>query len=120
MANRKLTALPELTLFEDDDWEYVVDKSDTSESPQGTSKKARKSTLWNYIREKANATHSFKVPKIQFTADGSTSTYDIGFTSEIIAVFWNGALLNDDDWSQTDTTFTLTFTPANGDLIKPI
>ena len=29
MANRKLTALPELTLFEDDDWEYVVDNVKT-------------------------------------------------------------------------------------------
>lgn len=55
MANRKLTVLPELTSFEDDDWDYVVDKSDTTESPEGTSKKARKSTFWDYIRAKTDA-----------------------------------------------------------------
>ena len=62
----------------------------------------------------------FLVPKIQFTADGITATYSIGVTSTIKAVFWNGALLNDVDWSQTGTTFTLTFIPTAGDLIKPI
>jgi len=59
-------------------------------------------------------------PKITFTADGINSTYDIGVMNEIKAVFWNGALLNDLDWSQTLTEFTLTFIPANGDLIKPV
>jgi len=120
MANRKITILPELTVFEDDDWDYVVDKSDTLESPEGTSKKARKSTTWDYIRGKADARYSLKVPKIQFTADGITATYDIGVSSEITAVFWNGALLDDGDWSQTDTEFTLTFTPDTGAIIKPI
>jgi len=59
-------------------------------------------------------------PKITFTADGINATYDIGVMNQINAVFWNGALLNDLDWSQTLTEFTLTFIPANGDLIKPI
>lgn len=120
MANRKLTALPELTVLDDNDWDYAVDISDLSESPQGTSKKVRKSSLWDYIRGKSDDRYSLKVPKIQFTADGITATYDIGVSSEITAVFWNGALLNDDDWSQTDTEFTLTFTPDTGAIIKPI
>jgi hypothetical protein len=58
MANRKLTALPELTSIEDNDWDYTVDISDTSESAQGTSKKVRKSTSWDYIREKADVRYS--------------------------------------------------------------
>jgi len=55
MANAKLTQKTELTSLDDNDWGYVVDVSDTSESPQGTSKKFRKSTLWDYIRGKADA-----------------------------------------------------------------
>ena len=63
----------------------------------------------------------FLVPKIQFTADGVQDTFSTGvITATIKAVFWNGALLNDVDWSQTGTTFTLTFIPTAGDLIKPI
>jgi hypothetical protein len=61
-----------------------------------------------------------EVPKVQFIADGVQDTFDIGISATIKAVFWNSALLNDNDWSQTGTTFTLTFIPANGDLIKPI
>ena len=63
---------------------------------------------------------NFLVPKIQFTADGVQDTFSIGVTATIKAVFWNGALLNDADWSQTGATFTLTFIPTAGDLIKPI
>lgn len=59
-------------------------------------------------------------PKIQFTADGTTDTFDIGISATIKAVFWNGAILDDSDWSQTSNILTLTFTPANGDIIKPI
>lgn len=60
------------------------------------------------------------VPKITFTADGVQDTFNIGVLANITAVFWNGALLNDNDWTQSGTTFTLTFTPALGELIKPI
>lgn len=42
MANKKLTDLPELLIPANDDWFYVVDKSDLTESPQGTSKKIKK------------------------------------------------------------------------------
>ena len=61
-----------------------------------------------------------KVPKIQFTADGITATYDIVVNAEITAVEWNGVILNDNDWSQTGTEFTLTFIPSLKDIIKPI
>lgn len=60
------------------------------------------------------------VPKIQFSADGTTSTYDIGVLAQIKAVFWEGALLDDADWSQTGSQFTLTFIPPVGNRIKPI
>ena len=60
------------------------------------------------------------VPKIQFVADGIQDTFDIGVLAIIKAVFWNGALLNDNDWTQSGTNFTLTFTPLSGELIKPI
>jgi len=59
-------------------------------------------------------------PKLQFTADGSQTTFNLGIESLINAVFWNGALLDDVDWYQTSNTLSLTFTPALGDKIKPI
>jgi len=45
MANRKITELPELTVISDEDITYVVDVSDTSESPDGTSKQTRLKTF---------------------------------------------------------------------------
>jgi len=60
------------------------------------------------------------LPKMYFVADGAANSFDTGVPAEVKAIFCNGALLNDLDWSQAGTIFTLTFTPANGDLIKPI
>ena len=60
------------------------------------------------------------VPKITFTSDGVKDTFDIGVLANITAIFWNGALLNDNDWTQSGTSFTLTFIPSLGELIKPI
>jgi hypothetical protein len=59
-------------------------------------------------------------PKIQFTADGTQTTFDLTTSVLAKAVFWNGALLDDADFSQTANILTLTFTPALGDKIKPI
>jgi len=59
-------------------------------------------------------------PKMQFTADGTQNTFDMGTIAVITAVFWNSVLLDDSDWSQSANIFTLTFTPTAGDLIKPI
>ena len=58
--------------------------------------------------------------KIQFTADGIQDSFDLATTALSKAVFWNGALLDDADWSQTSNTLTLTFIPVSGDIIKPI
>lgn len=67
-----------------------------------------------------SASFPIAVPKIQFVANGTQDTFDIGVLAIIKAVFWNGALLNDNDWTQLGSEFTLTFTPALGELIKPI
>jgi len=108
MANRKITELPELTTPADGDFFYIVDISDLTESGDGTSKKIQKSNLAPVL------------PKTQFTADGIVSSFNLGTTTLARAVFCNGIILNDVDWSQTTTTLTLTFTPASGDIIKPI
>jgi len=68
----------------------------------------------------ADSASIISVPKIQFTADGVQTNFNIGVLAAVKSIFWNGALLNDVDWSQTGSIFTLTFTPALGDLIKPI
>jgi len=60
------------------------------------------------------------VPKIQFVADGVTAVYNTGSLAIIKAVFIEGALLDDGDWTQTGTTFTLTFIPTLNERIKPI
>ena len=60
------------------------------------------------------------LPKIQFTANGTDSSYNLNTLAQVKVVFWNGALLNDADWSQTTNILTLTFTPASGEIIKPI
>ena len=70
---------------------------------------------------KANISDTpISVPKITFTADGVQDTFDIGVLANVTAIFWNGALLNDNDWTQSGTNFTLTFIPSLGELIKPI
>jgi hypothetical protein len=77
--------------------------------------------VYNALLLKANITDiPAPMPKLYFIADGLADSFDTGVNTEIKAVFWNGALLNDLDWSQTGSVFTLTFVPANGDLIKPI
>jgi len=67
-----------------------------------------------------SASFPIPVPKIQFSADGVTATYDIGVFADMKAVFREGALLDDGDWNQTGTTFTLTFIPELNERIKPI
>jgi hypothetical protein len=71
----------------------------------------------NFIKNKPSIE---KFPKTQFIANGITATYDIGVLSNITAVFWNGALLNDSDWSQIGSEFTLSFIPELNEIIKPI
>jgi hypothetical protein len=60
------------------------------------------------------------VPKLYFVADGVANSFDIGVNSEIKAVFEEGALLDDNDWAQAGSVFTLTYIPDTGKRIKPI
>jgi len=59
-------------------------------------------------------------PKIQFTADGTQDTFDLLTTALARTVFYNGALLDDADWDQSETNLILTFVPDVGAIIKPI
>jgi hypothetical protein len=59
-------------------------------------------------------------PKIQFTYTTGAFDFDLGTNALAKAVFWNGALLDDDDFSQTGTILTILFTLTAGDKIKPI
>lgn len=63
---------------------------------------------------------SSSIPKMQFFANGTDATFDLETTNKAKVVFWNGALLDDSDWFQTDNILTLTFIPDNGAIIKPI
>lgn len=60
------------------------------------------------------------LPKIQITAMAGQTVFDISTTAIVKAVIWNGALLNDLDWSQAGTNITTTFPLSAGDIIKPI
>jgi len=64
MANRKLTdaSVPELTTLSDDDWGYVVDASDTLESPEGTSKKVKYSRLKAFLKPYFDTIYQLKIP----------------------------------------------------------
>ena len=112
MANRKLTALTELTSFEDDDWDYVVDKSDTSESLQGTSKKARKSTTWEYIRGKADARYGTVIQIVNQRYAGSGQDYTLPDGAIAIEAHINEAVQFPEDPSYLSdlNTFTQTGT----------
>lgn len=59
-------------------------------------------------------------PKRQFTADGVQTTFNLTTTALANMVFWNGAPLDDADWSQSSNILTLTFIPDAGAIIKPI
>lgn len=53
MADAKLTAKTELTTPANDDWLYIVDKSDTTDDAAGSSKKIKVSSLLKEYREYA-------------------------------------------------------------------
>ncbi|WP_295677291.1 hypothetical protein [uncultured Empedobacter sp.] len=61
-----------------------------------------------------------QVPKISFTADGTSDTYDTESLAEIKAVFIDNSMILDELWEQTGTEFTLTFIPDENSIIKPI
>lgn len=78
------------------------------------------SALQDGYLSKEDYASMLSLPKIQFVANGTNATFDLETSAKVKAVFWNGALLNDSDWSQNVNALTLTFTPDSGAIIKPI
>lgn len=111
MANRKLTDLPELLSIANDDFLYVVDKSDTTESPEGTSKKIKKENV-------VSVSSSIALDQ-EFIYAGS-SDFELTPGAKVSAVAWNGVIMRRADWTQTVNTLTINFTPTTGDVFTPI
>lgn len=66
---------------------------------------------------------SFKAglfPKVQISAAEGQTVFNIGTTATAKAVFREGALLDDSEWSQTGSNITTTFAFGAGERFKPI
>lgn len=74
MANRKLTVLPELTAISDDDFAYIVDVSDTSESPDGTSKKTKFSRLKTFLKPYFDTIYEAKLSFVPESRDNKQNS----------------------------------------------
>lgn len=57
--------------------------------------------------------------KIQITATAGQTVFNIGTTASVNAVFREGVLLDDGDWSQSGTNITTIFPFALGERFKP-
>jgi len=109
MANRKLTALPELTTISDDDLGYVVDVSDTFEGPEGTSKKVKYSRLKAFLKPYFDTIYEMKLGFVaenrankqnSLAVDGTATKYPtvdavnaaiVGFATQITSLRFIGA-----------------------------
>jgi len=128
MANRKLTQLPELTSLEDNDWGYVVDISDTLESPQGTSKKTRMSSIWDYIRGKTDGRYGTVtiISNQRYDAAGQDyilplagATATIAYIDDYPQHLEDPSHLSDlNTYTQTDDTLTFKQTIETGSIIR--
>lgn len=58
--------------------------------------------------------------KQQFEYISGDQIFILGSSAQLSAVFWNGALLDDADWSQLTDILTILFPLSSGDKIKPI
>jgi hypothetical protein len=90
---------------------YIVDISDLTESPQGTSKKIKKVNL--------SAPNTSVALKQEFIYAGS-SDFTLTTGAKVSAVAWNGIIMRLADWTQTVNTLTINFTPTTGDVFTPI
>ena len=127
MANRKLSVLPELTSLDDNDWGYVVAISDTSESPQGTSKKFRKSSLWDYIRAKTDSRYGTVISITNQRYAGSGQDYILPDDAIAFEAHINEAVQFPEDpsyisdlntFTQTENTVTFKKTILAGQRIR--
>lgn len=73
------------------------------------------------INDIANYTEiSDRVGKIQIVATAGQTVFGIGTAAKATAVFREGALLDDGDWSQSGTNITTSFPFDAGERFKPI
>ena len=95
MANKKLTDLPILESLSDDDWLYVVDTSDLTESGEGTSKRFKIREYYNLFTCTETGNQTFTIP--------------FGLRN-INVVLNNGRVLKRTyDWTSTGTIIELYF-----------
>lgn len=57
-------------------------------------------------------------PKLQITATAGQTVFPLGTTVLANAVFWNGVILNGNDWSQSGSNITITFQASLNDLFQ--
>lgn len=57
-------------------------------------------------------------PKLQITATAGQTVFPLGTTILANAVFWNGAILNGNDWSQLGSNITISFPASLNDLFQ--
>jgi hypothetical protein len=107
MAGRKLTVLPALGEFPAaDDLMYIVDVSDTSESPQGTSKAVE----FSDIMQAGKLTITPVVTDGDGTADNFTLMYQITGNIVDVSGFFRSFLIEDGDQG-LEADLDLTGTP---------
>lgn len=106
MAGRKVTVLPNNTALTQEDILYNVDVSDTSESPQGTSKQNTVATLADAVLSPTFATVT---PTIT-SSGGSSNDFDMYFTKVGSAVSFQGfSQVVTIDETETNVEMTLEF-----------
>ena len=77
--------------------------------------------VFDALALKANLTDiPASLPKMYFVADGMATSFDTGVNAQITAIFEEGALIDDNDWSQSGSIFTLTYIVESGRRIKPV
>lgn len=111
MANRKLSDLQELLVIANDDILYVVDKSDTTESPEGTSKFIKKVNL---------TSSNISVLDDEYEYLSGTPDFTLPVGAKVSAVSCNGVILRRADWVLTSNTLSIQFTPSSNDIFQPI
>lgn len=70
----------------------------------------------DYINSVISTAGNF--PKLQITATAGQTVFPLGTTILANAVFWNGAILNGNDWSQSGSNITITFPAFLNDLFQ--
>ena len=83
MAGRKLTQLPTLTTPAPNDKVYIVDVSDTSESPQGTSKEIEVQNLGSGLTSIESTTLDVSIDDGVATVNGIGGDYEPTITNEV-------------------------------------